>query len=231
MNSLSVIVPSKTASNLLPCIEAVRRHEPAAEIIAVDDGLAFTSEESARFSCVGAVVMRGIKPFGFSRNCNLAINASGDSDVVLLNDDAILETTGGFSLLQKTAEENPEFGIISATTNVAGNPEQFRRGAGLREATRSIAFVAIFIPRRTIKKVGLMDERFGGLTPDGRVIYGFCDNDMTRRVRGAGLKVGILDGVFVDHGSLVSSFRGDPHAAADISAGRELYLAKWGDLN
>jgi len=91
--------------------------------------------------------------------------------------------------------------------------------------------VCVLIPRRTIETVGLLDERFGGLTANGQRIYGWDDNDYCRRVRNAGLKIGIHDGCYVDHGSLKSTFRGDPRAAGDISAGRELYLAKWGDLN
>ena len=35
--SLSVIIPSRTASNLIACVEAVRRHEPEARIVVVDD--------------------------------------------------------------------------------------------------------------------------------------------------------------------------------------------------
>ena len=36
---LSVVVPSKTASNLLPCLAAVHQHEPAARLLVVDDGV------------------------------------------------------------------------------------------------------------------------------------------------------------------------------------------------
>lgn len=229
MKGLSVVIPSKTLSNFLPCAEAVRRHEPEADIVLVDDGLE-NMDWLPRPDLMPLFAIPGEKPFIFARNVNGGIGFAGDDDVIVLNDDAILETPGGFSLLQQSAQEHPEFGIISATTNVAGNPEQYRRFTGLREASRSVAFVCVLIPRRTIATVGLMDERFGGTMPDGRRIYGFCDNDMCRRVRNAGLKVGIHDGCYVDHGSLRSTFRGDPHASGDISAAQELYLAKWGDL-
>jgi hypothetical protein len=35
--NLSVSIPSRTASKLVPCVEAVRRHEPEARIVIVDD--------------------------------------------------------------------------------------------------------------------------------------------------------------------------------------------------
>lgn len=231
MNRLSVIIPSKTASNLIPCMKAVQRYERDVRIIVIDDGLDENPQYFRELDDLHIDVVFGEKPFCFSRNVNIGIRAAEEADIIVLNDDATLETPGGFSLLQQAAEEHPEYGILSATTNVAGNPEQYRRVTGLRDASRSVAFVCILIPRRTIDTVGFMDERFGGTAPDGRRIYGYCDNDYCRRVRNAGFKVGVHDGCFVDHGSLRSTFRGDPHASGDISAAQELYLAKWGDLS
>lgn len=227
MNNLTVIIPSNTASNLIPCIQAVQIAEPEAKIIVIDDGISgdWTPDDHR------IVVMEGVKPFCFPRACNMGMRASDSSDVILLNDDALLKTTYGFTLLQAEADRHPEFGIISSTTNVAGNRQQFPKAIGLRETDRSVAFVCVFIPRRTIDRIGLMDEQFGGNTPDGRRIYGYCDTDYVRRVRMAGLKIGIHDGCFVDHESLQSSFRGSPHAPGDVGLSQELYLAKWGDLS
>lgn len=223
----SVIIPSKRIENLVPCVEAVRACEPDARIIVVDDGLELWPE--APSALLGCTFVSGQKPFSFPRNVNIGVKAAGRDSVWILNDDAILRTPGGFSGIAKVAEQHPEFGIISATTNVAGNRSQFPLNIGLREEPRTVAFVCVFLPRKTFDTVGLMDERFGGMTEDGRRIYGFCDNDLCRRIREAGLKIGIHDGVFVDHGSLRSEFRGDPNAAGDISLAGELYTQKWGD--
>lgn len=224
MRNLSVIIPSRTASNFRACYGAVKQFNEEAQILLIDDGV------EPKPTMPDLLSIPGISPFCFSRNVNLGIKASDDSDCVVLNDDALLHTRGGFSLLQKAAEEHPEYGIISATTNVTGNPEQQPRGVGLREAQSSIAFIAVLIPRRTIEQVGLMDERFGGIDPSGKPIYGHCDSDYHRRVRNAGLKVGIHDGCFVDHASLRSTFRGDPYAAGDTAYSAKLYREKWGDL-
>lgn len=223
----SVIIPSKNIDNLAACLQAVRSCEDDnPRIIVIDDGLEIGG---ASVGLVGNETIPGVKPFSFPRNVNLGVKAAGRDDVWILNDDALLRTPNGFSEIAQLAEQRPDFGIISATTNVAGNRSQFPMGIGLREEPRTVAFVCVFIPRRTFDLIGLMDERFGGLTEDGRRIYGFCDNDMCRRIREAGLKIGIHDGVFVDHGSLTSEFRGDPNAAGDISAAGEIYAAKWGD--
>lgn len=215
----SVIIPSRNASNLATCVMAVRRAEPTSDIVVVDDGIDWSE---AGYLKHRVRVVEGVKPFVFARNMNLGIRACA-GDVVLLNDDAILETAFGFHELEEASKAHPEFGVISAVTNVVGNLAQQPRDAGLREEPRTLAFVCVYISRATIDHVGLLDERFSS--------YGWEDNDYCRRVREAGLKLGIFDDCFVDHSSLHSTFRGLPHAAGDIAAGREIYRAKWGDAN
>ncbi len=234
MNGLSVVIPSKNIDNLIPCVEAVRKHEPDARIIIVDDGVNFNEWE-----CVGLVtddlaqrgivLIEGVKPFVFARNVNLGIVAAGEDDVILANDDTILESPSGFSLMQAALESNRDIGLISATTNFAGNPEQFRRkdSSGFRVLSRptpgnsfpTVAFVCVLLPRRTINAVGLLDEQF--------VPGCFEDNDYCRRTRDAGLKMAVHDGCYVDHGSLVSTFRGAPASGAKLDACRAIYMEKW----
>lgn len=236
MNRLSVVIPSKSLPNLLPCIAAVRQHEPSLPIYVIDDGLPDRS-------VVEAIMIDGPKPFIFARNMNLGIVAAGEDDVVLLNDDALLESPGGLTLMQKFANEHPDVGLVSASTNVAGNPEQFRKSHDpnrpipyqqriLMRATPgnsfpTVAFIAVMIPRRTIEVVGLLDERFGGTTAAGRPIYGHEDNDYCRRVSILGLKIAVHDGCYVDHSKLKSTFRGSPTGPGDCDASREIYLNKW----
>ena len=210
---MTVIIPSRTLSNLEACVKAVRENEPTARIIVVDDGLEVIDPYTR--------TIKGVKPFVYSRNINLGIQAAGTDDVVLLNDDALLKTPGGFSFIQKARDH---YGIIAATCNNVGNKNQYPQGSGcIRFEPRMVCFVAVYIPRSTIDLVGLLDERFTG--------YGSEDDDYCRRVREAGLKIGIHDGCYVDHGSLRSTFRGDPKAGGDIRQNKLIYRQKWGDLN
>lgn len=218
MAKFSVIIPSKNSANLVPCMEAVRRHEPGARIIVVDDGL--DTSFLPRPDLMPNLFIRGIKPFVFSRNINLGIEAAGTDDVVILGDDGLLQTPGGFSLLAREAEAHPEFGIIASTCNNVGNRNQWPKGAGLRDEPRTVCFVCVYIPRRTIEAVGLMDDRF--------INYGMDDDDYCLRVRNAGLKLGIHDGCYVDHGSLTSSFRGGPASAGDFRPNMKLFIEKYG---
>lgn len=227
MNGLSVVIPSKSVTNLSACVKAVRQHEPDVRIIVVDDGL----DHSLIHWGIGTsdpFCVAGVKPFVFARNCNIGITAAGGDDVILLNDDALLETSGGFRAMQEDALVT-EYGLISATTNVAGNTFQHRVGTkGTRilggktpgNSFPTVAFVCALIPRRTIKLIGWLDERFNA--------YGWEDNDYCRRIHEAGLSIGVCDGCFVDHSKVKSSFRGGPNIAGDIQKGRQIYLEKWG---
>lgn len=216
--SFSVIIPSRNVTNLICCVAAVRLAEPAAEIIVIDDGIDWSQACDLKPL---VRVIEGVKPFVFSRNMNLGIHACA-GDVVLLNDDALLETPFGFHELEEASKAHPEFGVISAVTNVVGNVAQRPRDQGLREEPRTLAFVCVYVPRVTIDRVGLLDERFSA--------YGWEDNDYCRRVREEGMKLGIFDDCFIDHDSLHSTFRGSPRTPGDIRAGQEIYRAKWGDL-
>lgn len=221
--NIVVIIPSKTISNLEPCVLAVHRHEPDALIITVDDGIEWGRVMDRHPVCNLISVVPGERPFIFARNVNIGIryamqHGEGHSGFVLLNDDALLESPGGFSLLTRSAQEHPEYGIIGATTNVTGQPLQYRQNIGLREVPH-IAFVCVYIPRETIERVGLLDERYC-------IDYGVDDRDYCEAVRRAGLKVGVHDGCFVDHGSLKSSFRGDPKTPKSFAKNYALFRAK-----
>lgn len=204
------------------CVKAVNGNDPTVYVIAVDDGIDFPKD--GNWGDIGFGVQSGIKPFVYAQNCNKGIRTALCSPicdgVVLLNDDALLTTSGGFSTLAQAAKDHPEYGLIAATCNNVGNRNQWNRGIGLREDPRMVCFVAVYIPRTTIERVGLLDERY--------VAYGFEDDDYCLSVRRAGLKIGIHDGCYVDHGSLKSTFRGDPKARVNLQDGREIFIKKWG---
>jgi hypothetical protein len=213
--SYSVIIPSKNSANLIPCVEAIRQNEPdlpLAKIIAVDDGLDRIPE--------GIWVVRGDSPFVFARNCNLGIVVAGDDDVIILNDDALLQTYGGFRALSAAVHDHPDFGLISATTNNSGNPAMYAKNIGLRQEARMVTFICVYIPRTTIRAVGLLDERY--------IDYGMDDDDYCFSVRRAGLKLGIYDGCFVDHKSLTSSYRGGPRTGGNFLPNLARFKQKWG---
>lgn len=223
MNALSIIIPSKTLSNLEACVSAIRAAGETSRIIVIDDGIEWRDlperiEFENRFDPIW--FLPGFEPFIFARNVNLGIRASGKHDVVIINDDALLKSEKGFSLLQQAAEENQQYGCIGAVTNVTGQPLQQPGSKGLR-AVPYIAFVCVLIPNRTINRIGMLDERYS-------IDYGMEDRDYCEAIIRAGLLVGVHDGCFVDHGSLKSTFRGDPRKPRSFAKNYELFKAKWG---
>lgn len=230
----SVVIPSRTASNLVPCIRAIREAGETARIIVVDDGVDWIQDSPDGRCRVhilgellrddGVVIVPGAKPFCFARNVNIGIRAAGDDDVIVLNDDALLKTPGGFTAMAAQATRGT-LGLIASSCNMVGNRNQHQRpeyatSDMCRAENRMVCFVCIYIPRATINAVGLLDERF--------VDYGCEDDDYCLRVRNAGLKLGIFDGCYVDHGSLKSSFRGEAGRGGDFQPNLRRFIAKWG---
>ena len=210
-----VVILSKNIDNLDPCVQAIREHEPAAKVVVVDDGL--------RERVKSCYYVDGRKPFIFAANVNLGMRVSVMDDVIILNDDALLKTPQGFTKLQQLAIAHEDIGVLAPVTNVTGLMEQRPQNRGLRFVNGlTIPFICAYIPRRVIDAIGYLDERF--------TAYGWEDNDYCRRARLAGFKLAVYDGVFVDHGSLRSTFRGAPKTAGMLEAGRKIYLEKWGSI-
>jgi GT2 family glycosyltransferase len=197
MPGLTIVIPSKNERNLWACATAVSDLDNLLPMLAIDDGLKNWPQH--------VTVLFGAKPFGFARNVNIGISAALHDDVILLNDDALLRTPGGFTAMHKASLADPEFGIISAAVIGPSNSPEHKpqAGGGLREARgKMVPFVCVLIPRRTIHAVGMLEERFTG-------VYGGEDDDYCYRVRRAGLRIGIFDGCVVDHSQLKSTFRPD----------------------
>jgi GT2 family glycosyltransferase len=225
--SYSVIIPSRSIANLTACVRQIRAMGEAGRIIVIDDGLNSSWQEY--FSLGPIDLIQGLDPFVFARAVNQGIRAAGTDDVVLMNDDALLRTTRGFELLQRIM--HPAFGAICPgfTHGSVGTPSLVNRGRGeLREASPMLVFACVYIPRSTIDHVGLLDERFGvNAGGPGARGYGLEDDDYSLRICQAGLKLGVYDGVLVDHlpesTGLKSTFRHDPAHPHDVRAHEDLF--------
>lgn len=209
----SIVIPSKNADNLLQCVLAIRKNEPdlpAERIIVIDDG---DLRKKGVLHPLRVTWVEGVKPFIFARNVNLGLNAA-NSDVIVLNDDAILTTKYGFTKLAKHC------GIVSAAIDgIVGNQNQLVQGKGLRPESGVLCFVAVFIPKWIQDKIGPLDERFNG--------YGFEDNDYCKRAANAGIGRYIFDGCVVEHGSLTPTFRSNPNCESELYRAQEIFREKY----
>lgn len=218
---ISCIIPSRNPVNLAACTAAVWQHDPDVEIVCVWDRSRGNAPLGPQLFTVIEVQAEA---FNFSRNVNVGIRHALENSecdgIVILGDDGLLESPGGFSLLARERREHPEYGLIACTTNVTGQLLQRPKNVGLREVPMA-CFIATYIPRRTLETVGLLDERYC-------LDYGVDDNDYCEACRRAGLKIGVHDGCFVDHGSLTSTYRGDPNRPASFEKNYALFKQKWG---
>lgn len=216
----SVVILSKDGAKAKQCVEAVLGMQPdlnPRHVILVDDGMEW-DEVDVSCQCV-----LGEKPFIFSRNANIGIREAGQRDVILLNDDALLETPYGFNGLAHLSMAYPEYGLIASVTNSVGNRNQFAKGTeagNLIDEPRMVCFICVYIPRRTIDLVGGLDERFDG--------YGWEDNAYCELVKRAGLKIGIYTGCFVNHTKLKSSFRDGTYPAGGFERGKAIFEKYYG---
>lgn len=217
MPEFRVVIPSARAENLKGCIQSILTCEPSLKpdrIIVVDDG--------ARPDCEalfpGITWINGQKPFVFARNINLGIRAAG-TDVIILNDDARLKSSGGFSMLSSFMSKHPDVGICAgAVQGYVGNPNQEAGSAGFRTDPRVVAFICIYLPRMVFEIVGPLDERF--------TAYGGDDMDYCDRVLKAGLLLGIHGDCVVSHGEVPSTYRSKDDAYGLFIEGLKIYEEK-----
>jgi len=213
----TVIIPTRKEKNLIPCVEAIEGYNPGIlrDVFVVDDDEMGNVERC----CAGYGLTRaqGIKPFVYARNVNLGLGLClrTGRDAIVLNDDALLETQGGFDALSYAANclMFKPYGVVGATVRGAvGCQEQMymqrmkvmsKNASPLIHLVEShtVAFVCVYLRHAVIANVGLLDERFDRG-------YGFEDSDYCHRTRKWGYQLGVYDGCVVEHGiSLKSTFR------------------------
>ena len=208
----TVIIPSAKAANVAACVAAIRRNQPDCDVICVADGIPQTERDCAP----GVRWVDGVAPFCFSRNVNLGIRAAGEADVILMNDDARLETPGGFDRL---AAASRAYGIVSPV--IRGrccNPRQTEPAKSCVSEPSFLSFICAYISRDTIERVGHLDERF---FPGN-----WEDNDYCKRTTMAGIALGICGLCTVEHREETTF--GNPSAyQAILAANQKRFVEKW----
>lgn len=209
-----------------PCFDAIAagtRH-PDYEVIVVDnasrDGTAdFLKNRAASDSRIRVITCA--KNNGFSAATNEGARAARGEYLVFLNPDTMV-TPGWIEFLTRHCRRDPSIGLIVPITNCAGNEIQinvpYSNDAEMRDfalhTIRRNAGAAFDIPvaplycaviRRSLwEQLGGLDERFE--------VGMFEDDDLSLRVRRAGLRVAAAEDCFVHHfgqGSFGRLPRGD----------------------
>lgn len=177
MNEYAIVIPSKTKSNLAASIGAIRKAGVKAPVIVVWDGDDAIDPDEEPFHMPGfnIYVIPGVKPFCFSRNVNRGIHFAAPRDVLLLNDDAKLETALGFDTLAIACQNDLEVGIgAPMVRGLTCASEQRVPSDWIPEAAAGhlwrvhnhmIPFIAVYMRREVVKRLMLDYE----VTPPGCV--------------------------------------------------------------
>ena len=95
---MTIIIPSCSDKNLSECLDTIEWRDPAQlrNVVVMDTGL----EGSQQFPAACAINQHllGV-PFNFAATINCAMELHPDGLYLILNDDAILQTPLGFTLL------------------------------------------------------------------------------------------------------------------------------------
>jgi len=242
--TLDVIVPCYGQAELTQrFVDSFGDHAPEwAQLILIDNGA--TGLCSWGFSPLVIEISRNL---GFIRAVNMGLCASDAEFVCIQNNDTEIYA-GCYEELVGTLQANPEFGVICAVgpnekRGVGWSYEDLRekghlpgdapednaeRAAWMRAAWTGQALDSGFVPffcvvlrRSVVDKIGLLDTRFGLGLGD--------DDDYCRRLREAGLKVGLARGCYVEHtgrATFDANFSKEEQAEMSQKAGR-LLAAKY----
>lgn len=185
--------------------------------------------------------VRSWEPFVFARNANKGICAALRSDVILINDDCAITEPETFNTLAEAAYRSPDYGIVAPLIDGGvGNPYQSAhrpelwRQAGMNldmlkiggtgPDSMPVCFVAVYLKRAMIDRIGMLDEKFRE--------YGFDDNDYCIRARLAKWETVITRACTVKHGDGGADLRRGQNWSASFARGdnrnnQEYFLQKW----
>jgi len=185
----------------------------------------------------GLRLIRNPKNMGFAAGNNVGIEAARGRDVVILNNDTVV-APHWLARMAEHARSVPDAGIIGPSTNTeigqsiigarynsvgelfAFNEELAAKQRGMWDTVNKISGLCMYIPRRTLNSVGLLDVGYG--------IGYFEDDDYCLRVQEAGMSLVWAKDTYVHHfGSM--SFEGNSlRRDKFLEKGMSHFVFKWG---
>jgi GT2 family glycosyltransferase/glycosyltransferase involved in cell wall biosynthesis len=239
-----IVVSFDNLDELGLCLDSLweKTAYPNFEVIVVDNGSRAEVRDYLAVTAARELRLRLIlndENVGYARANNIGITAAGNCDaIVFLNDDTVV-THGWLGRMVRYLED-PAVGLVGPVTNWAGNeariPVDYTDLAGLdrfaarytaahEREHREIASLALYcagMRKAVLDELGPLDERFE--------IGMFEDDDLSRRVRAAGLKVICAEDIFIHHWGRTSFRRMDEADYEQLfAANRARFEVKWGE--
>jgi GT2 family glycosyltransferase/Flp pilus assembly protein TadD len=199
------------------CLESVLRHTHTPyEMILVDNGS--TDETPSYLELIRArpgpervVVIRNADNKGFPAGCNQGLAAAEGQYIVFLNNDVVVTPNWLEALIKVAEQEGRDVGMVGPVTNYAPDPQRvsapYGSELGRLEAfaeSYSAQFADRILPFARLTGFCLLARRValdmaGGAFDEGFGLGFFDDDDLCIRVRQAGFRLLVAQGVFVHH--------------------------------
>jgi GT2 family glycosyltransferase/tetratricopeptide (TPR) repeat protein len=223
------------------CLDSVLRHtRPPFELILVDNGSTdgtgeYLQQLTDHPSPERVEVIRNATNRGFPAGVNQGLAVARGEYLVLLNNDTVVTPRWLDGLVRTAAGDWPAVGMCGPVSNFAGgvqqvpvpeecSPDQIaaRRHIEYIGRTREAPMLSGFcllIRRDVLAAVGGLDERFG--------LGFFDDDDLSRRVKQAGFRLAVADGVYVHHFGSRTFLGLGIDTARQLRDNHALFRAKW----
>jgi hypothetical protein len=197
MQPVSIAVASLFPDIFAVCKESVDRFESGLrKLLVIDADPKFASQVVGVHDTSGWESIRVEMPYIGSRLGNITNAALYPDDVFGLGDDVQL-TRPVIARLQEIAYSDSSIGIVAPRVyGACGNAIQNAQGKNFHgewvESKERLAFIAVYIKREVLDRIGPMDLRFTG--------YGGDDTDYCIRTQQAGYKLAVALHLNVKHG-------------------------------
>ncbi len=252
MRLVSIVIPcfgERPYTEL--CVDSIRAHSHGVpwELILVDNGspddtLTWAAALAQGDSRIKVIPL--MRNTGFARGVNAGLAVARGSELIVLNNDAVV-TAGWLAGLLRVLDERPDIGAVGPMCNYIAGQQRVRdvpydddlddmhafaarwagEHAGERFIVPRIVGFCMALRREVIVRIGGFDPLFGN--------GNFEDDDFCLRARIAGFGISIAGDVFVHHfGSRTFIAMGREGAGLEesyrraIKAGWSLFGQKWG---
>lgn len=218
------------------CLNSIKNHLNDYNLIIIDNGSdEITKKYLSKLNCK---IIANSKNLGYVRAINQGLKISNSPFVLLLNNDVIVTPNFLKNMICKT---QAGFDLVGPLTNIKLNsksenkqlidfnyPAQNRYilnfATNINRKNKFIEVSYLFghcllLTRNVIKKVGLLDKRYG--------IGNFDDLDYCKRARGAGFKICIATDSFVYHFCHKTFEKMNINIENLIEKNKKIYEEKW----
>lgn len=223
------------------CLETLRAttDHPEYRIVVVDNGSTDgTLEYLEELDWI--TLVRNGKNLGFSRANNIGIRAAGpEHDIVLLNNDTEIIQADWLTRMQEASYRSPDIGCVGCRLRRLDGTLQHagaympldtfwgqQIGGGERDINQynqdreveSVVFACVYIKRRTLDDVGLLDEDY------------FCyfeDTDYCQRLHSKGYRIICCGVVTVIHHENASTAVNEVAHSKLFYKGQQIFRSKW----